>query len=120
MANMFDETNTILFGAFEQPVKRDPLTVIVTIDLYGQGDGHWLHLSVARARRLPTWGDLVTARDAMGYSALLFVQLLPPASAWLNIHSHCLHLQRRLDAEVVPRALWDQVGATGAAYGEHA
>jgi hypothetical protein len=119
MHNIFDETCTVLFGCFEQPVKRDPLVVIVTIDFYDKPDGDWLHLSVSRARRLPTWGDLVTARDAMGYRELLFTQLLPPASAWLNIHQHVLHLQRRLDANTVPHALYNQLGTTGEAYGEH-
>jgi len=113
-------SNGISFGAFIQP-KSDPLRAIVSVDLYedaGIMDGHWLHLSVSREKRLPTWPDLCTARDALGYRDRLFVQLIPPASAWLNVHSHCLHLWHRLDAETVPRAIWDQVGADGTHYGK--
>lgn len=115
--------NAIWFGAFLQPVARDPLKVLVSVDLLedlGQGiaDGHWLHLSISRAKRLPTWGDLCTARDALGYKERLFVQLVPPASAWLNMHSHCLHLLHRLDDKSVPDLLWNQVGTTGTHYGK--
>ena len=101
--------------------QSDPnrLRAMVTVDLLDVADGtagHWLHLSVTRANRLPTWGDLVLVRDELGFADRVFVQLLPPARAWLNVHSYCLHLFHRLDAEVVPQALWDQEGATGEGY----
>lgn len=110
----------INFGAFVQP-KSDPLRALVSVDLYeldGVMDGHWLHLSISRERRLPTWADLCTARDQLGYTDRLFVQLLPPASAWLNMHSYCLHLWSRLDAVTVPDAVWNQVGCDGERYGK--
>lgn len=109
----------VCFGRYVQPVARDPLQAIVTIDPYGGDDGRWLHLSITRAKRLPTWEDLVTTRDALGYREWLFIQLLAPASAWLNIHNYCLHLQARLDRDTVPRVLWDQAGADGRTYGMH-
>lgn len=110
----------ISFGAYIEPVARDPLRAMVTVDLLDRwGGGYWLHVSVSRGRRLPTWGDLVRARDALGFKERIFVQLIPPASAWLNVHDHCLHLFHRLDEETVPRMLWDQEGATGERYGMH-
>lgn len=101
---------------------HDPLRAMLTVDLFdGVGSswpeaGHWLHLSVSRANRLPSWADLVLVRDEFGFADRLFVQLLPPASAWLNDHSYVLHLLHRLDAETCPRVLWDQQGATGENY----
>lgn len=74
------------------------------------GGGHWLHLSVSRTSRLPTWGDLVCARDELGYGDRVFVQLVPPRRAWMNLHSYCLHLQHRLDADTVPPCIWEGVG----------
>jgi hypothetical protein len=112
-------THMISFGCFIQPAS-DPLRVLVSVDLYedtGIMDGHWLHLSISRSRRLPTWGDLCAARDALGYKEVLFVQLVPPASAWLNMHSHCLHLFHRLDGDTVPSSLWRQADADGTHYG---
>lgn len=97
----------------------DPLNAMVTVDLlntFEQGAGVWLHMSVSRKTRLPTWDDLVLAREELGFKDLLFIQLLPPTRAWLNVHSYCLHLLHRLDAEVVPRMLWDQEGADGENY----
>ncbi len=73
-------------GTYLQP-QRDGLRAIVTLDLADDlGAGNWLHLSVSRARRLPTWGDLVSTRDALGYAELYFLQQLPPRRYWLNVH----------------------------------
>lgn len=109
--------NAICFGYYEQP-SRDPLRAIVSVDLPpDHPDGHWLHLSISRARRLPTWGDLCTARDQLGYRERLFVQMVPPASAWLNMHSYCLHLICRLDGETIPAVMWQQ-GGDGSRYGK--
>jgi hypothetical protein len=106
-------------GTYLQP-QRDGLRAIVTLDLADDlGAGNWLHLSVSRARRLPTWGDLVSTRDALGYEELYFLQQLPPRRHWLNVHPYCLHLLHRLDQEAVPRLLWEgQEGGDGSNY-EH-
>ena len=109
----------VYLGTYVEPV-RNGLRAIVTVDLMdGWQAGHWLHLSISRADRVPTWAELVRARDALGYKEWLFIQMLAPASAWLNVHDYCMHLYHRLDQETVPRVLWDQEGATGARYGEH-
>lgn len=97
----------------------DSLCAMVTVDFYGKavpGAGDWLHLSCSRQRRMPTWDDLVLAREELGFGERIFVQLLPPVKYWLNIHNYCLHTFHRLDAETVPRVLWDQEGATGEFY----
>lgn len=105
-------------GTYVQP-QQSGLRVIVTLDMLEElGAGNWLHLSVSRERRLPTWGDLVTARDALGYEDVHFVQQLPPRKHWLSVHNFCLHLLCRLDQETVPRVLWEHHG-DGSNY-EHA
>lgn len=120
----FDLPNGVIFGLYVREERgRDPLRAIVTIDLLDTtepGAGHWLHISVSHARRLPTWSELVQARDELGYGSLVFVQLLPPVSAWINVHEYVLHALARLDAPTVPRALWDQHGADGEHYGKRA
>lgn len=112
------EPNIVSLGAFVRNERRHPLRALVSVDLYDAHTataGHWLHVSVSRPNRLPTWADLVLAKEELGYD-LVFVQLLPPRSAWLNVHSYCLHLFSRLDAETLPRVVWDQEGADGAGY----
>jgi hypothetical protein len=106
-------------GTYLQPV-RDGLRAIVTLDLAADlGAGNWLHISVSRTRRLPTWGDLVTARDALGYQDVYFLQQVPPRRYWLSVHDHCLHLLHRIDQDAVPRMLWaEEPGADGSNY-EH-
>jgi hypothetical protein len=96
-----------------------PLSVILTVDYYGQfepGAGDWLHMSVTRSNRLPSWEDLVIAREELGFKDRMFVQLLPPTKYWLNVHKYCLHLFSRMDGDTVPRILYDQEGATGENY----
>ncbi len=108
------------FGCYREPAQRDPLRVIVTIDDYRDpAVGVWLHLSISRQTRIPSWDDLVRVRDAMGYAEFLFVQVLAPRSFWLNVHDYCMHLQSRLDRETLPRRLWDQHGSDGSRYGRH-
>lgn len=100
---------------------RGPLQVIVTCDDYesfAPESGVWGHASVSRRTRDPTWEELKEVRDLVFGRESPVIQLLAPASHWLNVHTHCYHLLMRVDAETVPRALWDQVGADGATYGK--
>lgn len=62
----------------------------------------WIHLSVSRATRLPSWDDLVSVRDAFLGPEALCVQVLAPKSRHVNIHPFCLHLWRCLDSDPVP------------------
>jgi hypothetical protein len=107
----------VALGTYLEP-RKDGLRVIVTLDLASDvGAGDWLHLSVSRERRLPTWGDLVSTRDMLGYEELYFLQQLPPRRYWLNVHPYCLHLLHRLDQDAVPRVFWEgQEGGDGSNY----
>jgi hypothetical protein len=58
-----------------------------------EDDGRrWLHLSVSRPSRMPTWDDLKRARAALlGEERYAYV-VFPPAHTYVNIHPRCLHL----------------------------
>jgi hypothetical protein len=62
----------------------------------------WLHVSMSRARQLPSWEDirrvklLFIGRERTAY------QVLPPESRYVNIHPFCLHLWTCLDGDVTP------------------
>lgn len=62
----------------------------------------WVHLSVSRSNRLPSWTELTEARDAFLGPEALCVQVLAPKSRHINIHAHCLHLWQCLDGDPVP------------------
>jgi hypothetical protein len=103
--------------------RRGKLTVALTVDDYETGEpgqGVWAHCSLARPDRDPTWGEIKEVRDLVFGRESTVVQVLAPASCWLNVHEHCFHLWMRLDAPTVPEALYDQIGADGSTYGKRA
>lgn len=101
---------------------KDPLRAIISIDLYDVLDkaaGHWLHISVSRRTKTPTWQEMETARAELGYVDRLFIQMHPPRAHWLNLHQHCLHMFSRIDGDAIPRVLWEHQG-DGSSYGKAA
>jgi hypothetical protein len=63
-----------------------------------EGDGRrWLHLSVSRASRLPSWADLTDARDAFLPPDRYAYQVFPPRPLWVNLNPNVLHLWCPLD-----------------------
>lgn len=62
----------------------------------------WVHLSVSRPTRLPSWEDLKQVKDLfIGRDKMAF-QALPPASEYVNVHQNCLHLWYCLDGNPLP------------------
>lgn len=57
-----------------------------------EADGRrWLHLSLSRKDRLPTWDDLRAAKEAF-LGDRYAVQVLPPRRLYVNINPRVLHL----------------------------
>jgi hypothetical protein len=52
----------------------------------------WLHLSVASPDRLPTWTELVAAKEWIAGTHRYAYQVVPPRSRYVNQHPNCLHL----------------------------
>lgn len=82
------------------------LTVLLTLDHADDGFGWWLHSSTSRAgNQLPSWDDLKLVHQVV-HQHRPVIQIMPPPSSWLTI-AECLHLFERLDADTVPRAVWE-------------
>ena len=64
------------------------LTVIASTD------GEWEHVSVSLPRRCPTWEEMCFVKSLFWDAEDCVVQFHPPASSYVNFHSHCLHLWR--------------------------
>lgn len=62
----------------------------------------WLHVSVSRRSRLPSWEDLRAVKDAFIGRDRTALQVLPPAAKHVNIHAYCLHLWSCLDGDPTP------------------
>lgn len=76
---------------------RDGRRVVVTV---GQHDTRWwLHVSVSRAKHIPSYVDLADVKRTFVGDAVQAVQIFPRRDRHINIHPHCLHLWAALDAE---------------------
>jgi len=82
--------------------RRDPnwTTVFITgADLDGK---RWLHFSIAKPSRLPTWQELVGAKNLFLGEETLAILPFVPKSRWISIHDFCLHLWRCVDGDPIP------------------
>jgi hypothetical protein len=79
----------------------DELSVIVSESI--ERDGRvWLHVSMSRPTRLPTWSDMRRVKDAFIGKERKAIQVFPPDSEYVNQHPYCLHLFCCLDGDVLP------------------
>lgn len=62
----------------------------------------WVHVSVARPDRLPSWEDLVFAKELILGRETTALQVIPPRSRYVNQHPFCLHLWSCADGDVTP------------------
>lgn len=66
------------------------LFVIASVAVYGDGN-QWLHVSVSRAARMPTYQELkMIKNDFIGNRKAIFI--FPKKERFINIHPHCMHL----------------------------
>lgn len=69
-------------------------SVVVSV---ADADGHdWVHASIARTDRMPSYGELKALHDAVFGDGWAY-QVFAPPSDHVNIHEHALHLYGRLD-----------------------
>lgn len=50
------------------------------------------HVSVSHPKRVPSWDEMRTAREAMTPDGVTMAILFPPSSEYVNVHERCLHL----------------------------
>ena len=81
-------------GQFPQSlflVEPGGLRVMLTTDVMQDGS-RWLHVSVSRETKLPSWDDLKTVKDEFVGRANEAIQVLPADRDYVNLHQFCLHL----------------------------
>jgi len=52
----------------------------------------WLHVSVSRTDRLPSWEDLKAVKDRFIGRDREAIQVIPRSRDFVNVHPFCLHL----------------------------
>ena len=62
----------------------------------------WLHVSVSRSDRIPSWDDLKVIRTVFIGDDRLALQVFPPKEEWINLHPYCLHLWAPLGHNPIP------------------
>ena len=79
---------------------RDGLRVILETEMV---DGAlWLHASMSRRDRIPSWRDLQRVKDTFIGADRKAIQVLPARSEYVNRHPYCLHLFSPLDTDPLP------------------
>lgn len=67
-----------------------------------EADGkRWVHLSVSHVKRIPTWDEFKTAKDAFLGDVYAY-QVLPPKKYFVNINHRVLHLFHCVDGPPLP------------------
>ena len=64
------------------------------------GAAGWEHVSVSRPDRTPSWEDMAAVKDLFWADDETVIQFHPCKSAYINKHPYCLHLWRKVGAEV--------------------
>lgn len=62
-------------------------------------DRLWMHVSVSRPTRLPSYSDMTRVKDLFIGPANVAYTVLAPANEHVNIHSNCLHLWASMEGE---------------------
>lgn len=75
------------------------LVVILSGEVHN--DSRWLHLSVSRQSRVPSYDDLCLVKRVF-IGDRKAIQVFPPKAEHVNIHNYCLHLWACLDADSLP------------------
>ena len=79
------------FGASAFLNKGQGLLVLVSMSTMENGE-KFLHVSVSRRSRLPSWDDLKRVKAAFIGEEREAVHVLPKASDYINLHPYCMHL----------------------------
>lgn len=71
----------------------------------------YIHASVARAKKLPTYGDLCFAKEWIFGPHRYAAQVFPAEREHVNIHEFCLHLWGTLDESEWPLPRFGAMGS---------
>ena len=71
--------------------RQDGLLAIASVG-QEQDQQFWMHISVSRKSRLPSWEDLAAVKHIFIGDNRSAYQVLPKRTSHVNLHPYCLHL----------------------------
>lgn len=86
-------------GAF---IKSDGLRVLLSVEMKKDDHRVWLHVSLSRGDRLPSWDDVKEVKDIFIGKDRTAAQVLPPEDEYINYHPSVLHLWCCLNKKIFP------------------
>lgn len=81
--------------------KRTGLAVILTVEEHSIG-GNWLHVSVSRQTRIPTYQDMCLVKELFIGRESKAIQIFAPESEHVNHNPNVLHLWARIEGNSLP------------------
>lgn len=81
-------------GAFMIHAIGDEVLHVIASD-----GGGWEHVSVSAQARCPTWEEMCFIKDLFWDAEDTVVQFHPKKSEYVNTHSNCLHLWKKVGSE---------------------
>lgn len=88
-------------GVGQYAYQRPGLVVLVSTDIE-QDDRLWLHVSVSRRERLPSWEEINEVKDIFVGKDRKAVMVFPPEDEKVNIHPYCMHLFSCVSEDILP------------------
>jgi len=80
---------------------RAGLRVFFTVSRERDGR-EWVHVSCSRKERIPDWDDIRAVKDLFIGTGKEALQVFPPESEYVNLHTTTLHLWHCLDERITP------------------
>lgn len=82
-------------------VREDRLSVIMS-GAREQDGKRWLHLSLARPNRMPSWEEFRDAGRLFLPEECWAYQVVPPRARYINKHPYCLHMFACVEGPQLP------------------
>lgn len=82
--------------------RKDGLAVMLSVEVKADDPRKWLHVSLSRRDRLPSWDDLRAVKDVFVGRDRTAIQVFPPAGEYVNTNPNVLHLWCCLNSQVLP------------------
>ena len=97
--------------------RPDGLLVMKSILEHPDPDRTWMHVSVSRRTRMPTYRDMTEVKRLFVGEEREAYEVHPPKSKHVNIHPFCRHLWCALEGPALPdfTTVLEMIGNTGAA-----